>query len=150
FNCPIGTMTMGFDMPDSVQQNLMGFVQMMTGSGYISAEEPSNIPTVKKQKKGILYGALKDFPLEPDLVLLWLTPRQAMICNEAGERALWSAHSYPNALGRPACAALPAALDQSRPQLSMGCAGMRTFTGISDDKLLVVVPGNTLADFLAS
>lgn len=148
YNCPIGTMTMGFDMPQEVQQNLMGLVQMMTGSGYISPEEPANIPTVKKKKGGIVYGPLAQFPIAPDVVLLWLTPRQAMIYNEAIGNSRWTGESAPHVLGRPACAALPAAFEKSQPQLSMGCAGMRTFTEIGDGLMLVALPGESLTEFL--
>ncbi len=148
YNCPVGTMTMGFDMPEEVQQNLMGYVQLMTGSGYISPEEPAHIPTVKKKKGGIVYGPLAQFPNAPDVVLLWLTPRQAMIYNEAIGNSRWTEDSAPHVLGRPACAALPAAFERSQPQLSMGCAGMRTFTEIGDDRMLVALPGKNLAEFL--
>jgi uncharacterized protein (DUF169 family) len=148
YNCPIGTMTMGFDMPEEVQQNLMGFVQMMTGNNYITPEEPAHIPTVKAKNSGIVYGPLGQMPTEPDVVLLWLTPRQAMIYNEAVGNSQWRADASPQVLGRPACGALPAALDKSQPQLSMGCAGMRTFTEVSDDRMLVALPGKSLSEFL--
>lgn len=150
YNCPIGTMTMGFDMPEEVQQNLMGFVQMMTGNGYITPEEPAHIPTEKTKKSGIVYGPLGQLPTPPDVVLLWLTPRQAMIYNEAVGNSRWRADAAPQVLGRPACGALPAALDRSQPQLSMGCAGMRTFTEVSDDRMLVALPGKSLSEFLGA
>lgn len=150
YNCPIGTMTMGFDMPEEVQQNLMGFVQMMTGNGYIAPDEPAHIPTVERKKSGIVYGPLGELPTEPDLVLLWLTPRQAMIYNEAVGNSRWRGEASPHALGRPACGALPAALDKSQPQLSMGCAGMRTFTEVADDRMLVALPGKSLSEFLGA
>lgn len=82
FNCPIGAMTMGFDMPETVRQELMGLVGKMVSCGYLSAEEPEHIPTIKKKKVGIVYGPLKDFPINPDLILLWLTPSQAMLFSE--------------------------------------------------------------------
>ncbi len=34
YNCPISVMTMGFPMPQTVQQELMGVAQMMVGGGY--------------------------------------------------------------------------------------------------------------------
>ncbi len=81
-NCPIGVMTMGFPMTQAVQQELMGLAQMMVGCGYLAADEPEKIPTVQKNKTGIVYGPLKEFPIEPDLVLLWLTPQQGMLFSE--------------------------------------------------------------------
>jgi len=46
--------------------------------------------------------------------------------------------------GRPACGALALAYHHAEAVLSFGCAGMRTFTGISDGYMLLVVPGEAL------
>lgn len=150
FNCPIGAMTMGFDMPDSVQQQLGGFVEKMTGCGYIAAEEPGSIPSVKKSKTGIVYGPLRDFPIAPDLVLMWMTPRQAMLYGEAVGMCRWTESNHKAIFGRPACAALPVAFEQSHAALSLGCMGMRTFTEISEDRLLMVLPGEKVQEFVAA
>jgi uncharacterized protein (DUF169 family) len=105
---------------------------------------------VAKPKSGIVYGPLSAFPVEPDLVVMWLRPRQAMIFSEAAGNADWASTGDAKTLGRPACAALPAALSGSKPVISFGCAGMRTFTGIDDDRLLAVVPGTKAAEVVAS
>ena len=150
FNCPIGVMTMGFAMPQAVQQQLMGMAEMMVGCSYIAADEPEKIPSIQKNKVGIVYGPLKEFPVAADLVLLWLTPPQGMIFSEAVKACSWTDTTLASVLGRPACAALPVAFNTGHATLSFGCAGMRTFTGIHEDRLLGVLPGNTLAEFLDS
>jgi uncharacterized protein (DUF169 family) len=81
---------------------------------------------------------------------LTITARQAMLWNEAAGTAAWTSPS-PITTGRPGCAALPLAIGQGRPAISFGCAGLRTFTGIGDDRLLIAVPGSflpTVADAL--
>lgn len=148
FNCPIGAMTMGFEMPAEVQQELMGLVEFMVDKDYLGGDEPPNIPSVKKPKKGIVYGPLRDFPLEPDLILVWLTPRQAMFYNEIAGTVQWSSTSPMPVFGRPACAALPLAFNEGRSTLSLGCMGMRTFTEVSNDRLLAVLPGSKVSEFL--
>ncbi len=150
FNCPVGSMVMGFDMPEAVQEELKGFVQKMCNAGYLSPEEAEKIPFIKKKKSGIVYGPLKDFPLEPDLVLMWLTPRQAMLYSEAAGNVRWTSISPSATFGRPACAALPIAFEQGRSALSLGCMGMRTFTEIQEDKILAVLPGKRVQEFLAA
>jgi uncharacterized protein (DUF169 family) len=50
--------------------------------------------------------------------------------------------------GRPGCAALPRALASGQPGLSLGCAGMRTFTSIGDDMNLAAIPVSALDGFL--
>jgi len=151
FNCPIGAMTMGFEMPDEVQQQLMGAVEMMCEAGYISPDEPAKIPTTGRKAAGIVYGPLAELPIEPDLILLWLTPRQAMFYSEAVGTSRWTTADPATVWGRPACAALPSAMTNGRSALSFGCTGMRTFTGVREDRLLAALPGGQageLADAL--
>ncbi len=148
FNCPIGGMTMGFDMPGAVQENLMELVRKMFGCGYISPEETAKIPSIKKKKTGIVYGPLGNFPIEPDLILMWLTPSQAMLYSEAAGTCRWSDELPAMVFGRPSCAALPVAFGQSQSTLSLGCTGMRIFTDISENRLLAVLPADRLQEFL--
>lgn len=148
FHCPIGAMTMGFVLPETVQQELMGLVTSMCETGYISPQEPARIPTTGKKAAGIVYGPLKDFPLEPDLVLVWLTPRQGMLYNEAVGNCRWTTTTPAAVWGRPACAALPLALQSSQSTFSLGCTGMRTFTEISEDRLLAVLPGSQAGELV--
>jgi hypothetical protein len=72
---------------------------------------------------------------------------QAMIWNEASGEARWQRDNPAPVFGRPACAALPAGINQNRPVLSFGCMGMRTFTEVSGDRMLAIVPGPLLAEF---
>src|SRR5438067_9533707 len=45
YNCPIGAMTMGFTLPEHVQQDLMTAVTLMCEVGYLSPQEPEKIPS---------------------------------------------------------------------------------------------------------
>ena len=145
--CPVGTMVMGFDLPKDVAAELGGLVETMTRSGYLEGGEATRIPVNGKTAKGILYGPLAQFPVEPDAVVLWLTPAQAMVWSEASGGAAWGGREPSTVFGRPACAAVPAALGTARPTLSLGCKGMRTFTEIAPDRLLAVIPGAKLDVF---
>lgn len=146
-NCPVGAMVMGFELPDSVQQTLGGLVQSMCDLNYLAADEAANIPSMQHSSAGIVYGPLAEFPLEPDGVLVWLTPSQTMLFNEATGNAQWKG-TPTNVFGRPTCAALPLAIQDERPSMSLGCIGMRTFTGIPEDRLLAVLPGAKLGHFV--
>lgn len=145
FNCPIGAFVMGFDLPEAVEAELGGIVGQIVGNGYIGADEPAKLPRRETPSHGILYGPLRAFPVDPDAVLLWLTPGQAMIWSEATGGAAWGGGTPATAFGRPACAAIPASLRGGAPVLSLGCTGMRTFTGILPDRLLAVAPGSRIA-----
>lgn len=149
FNCPVGSMVMGFGLPAEVGEQLQGLVKSMCDQNYLSPDEAAKIPTVGRESTGILYGPLAEFPSEPHLALLWLTPAQAMIFNEAMGRADWTG-SLMEVSGRPGCTALPLADQQQAPRLSLGCIGMRTFTQIGPDRILASLPGGKLAEFVTA
>ncbi|MEV6810766.1 MULTISPECIES: DUF169 domain-containing protein [Micromonospora] len=149
YNCPVGSMVMGFDMPAEVMQELGGLVETMCGWSYLGAEEGAKIPSVGGNAGGAVYGPLGSFPVTPKAVVMWLTPKQAMVFNEAIGTASWAA-TPARVGGRPACAAIPLALGSATPTLSFGCIGMRTFTSIADDRMLAVVPGDQIESFTAA
>lgn len=140
-NCPIGALTMGFTMADEQAEVLMSLVGRMGEVGYIGSEEAANIPTVPGEKSGIVYGPLDQLPVEPDVVLLWVTPASAMLLDEATGGSRWTPKRQGIAtFGRPSCAAIPMALAHGQPALSVGCTGMRAFTEIGGDLQLAVLP----------
>jgi uncharacterized protein (DUF169 family) len=149
FSCAVGAMVMGFELPDTLQHELGRLVQMMGEQRYLDPAEAASIPTVRTASAGIVYGPLADLPIDPQLMLLWLIPRQLMLFNEAVGAADWTA-SGMTATGRPACAAVPLAKEGRRPAISAGCMGMRTFTEVADDRMLAVVPGDRVTDLAAA
>ena len=150
YNCPIGAMTLGIEMPKEVEKELGSLVQKMCECSYLSEDEPANIPTFSKKVNGVVYGALKDFPVEPELVMMWLKPSQAMIYNEVLGCCKWSESMQSVALGRPACAVIPITLDKSPFAMSLGCTGMRTFIETSDEHILATLNFKEIDSFLAN
>jgi uncharacterized protein (DUF169 family) len=149
FNCPVGSMVMGFELPKEVNEQLGGLVQSMCDASYLTADEAARIPTVGRQSAGIVYGPLDEFPVSPDLVLFWVNVAQAMLYSEAAGRSAWTSPPM-DVSGRPGCAALPRALQSSQPEMSLGCVGMRTFTEIGDDSTLAAIPASALTAFVES
>jgi uncharacterized protein (DUF169 family) len=148
FNCPLGAMVMGFPLPPPQMSQLQEELGMMCGLSYVREAEVPHVPKVASPSAGIVYGPLWRFPQEPDAVLLWLTPQQAMMMSECCGLINWAA-SPAGMLGRPACGALPVALAQGRPAQSFGCVGMRVNTGVPGDLLLMVLPRNILENLHA-
>lgn len=142
YGCSVGAMVMGFDLVPDVATDLQATIGTMGSLGYLEEAEPPKIPALKPGHQGMLYGPLAEFPIEPDLVVMWLTPSQAMFYAEAAGSARWSTDGPGRILGRPACSALAAAQIAGDSTLSLGCIGMRTFTEVSDDRLLAAVSGS--------
>ena len=149
FNCPVGSHVMGFDLPAEVQEQLGGLVQSMCDARYLDMAEVAKMPSMSGNASGIVYGPLAEFPIDPDLVLMWLTPAQAMVYNEATGAASWTS-SPATVSGRPGCTALPLAMSGDEPKMALGCIGMRTFTEIADDLLLASVPGGKIAELVTA
>ncbi|HSV28538.1 MAG TPA: DUF169 domain-containing protein [Candidatus Omnitrophota bacterium] len=147
-NCPVGAMVMGLPLAPEVQARLGELVVGMAGCGYLAASEAGAIPVRENVAPGVVYGPLAGFPVEPEIVLAWLVPAQAMLWAEAAGAVEWGGEATRQFTGRPACAAIPSALAADRPVLSFGCIGMRTFTGLPDDSLLGVIPGHHLTAFV--
>lgn len=144
FGCPVGAMVMGFELPPSKVEELMGLVGDMCKGSYLDEAEVPNIGKFETAARGVVYGPLADFPLDPDVVLVWTTPAQAMVLQEATGATCWGSNLAGGLFGRPTCAALPTAVAAGRATTSLGCIGMRTFTRIPDDYALVAIPGSGL------
>jgi uncharacterized protein (DUF169 family) len=144
--CPVGAMTMGFELPADRTGQAEALVGTMVELGYFSMSEVPSLPAVQKPHSGILYGPLERFPLAPDVVLLQTTPRQAMVLAEAAGTAVLDSSDQLEVLGRPACAAVAVAANRAASLLSLGCIGARTYVELPDDRALVVLPTAGLAE----
>lgn len=145
-DCPIGAMVMGLPLPDRSREELMDLVGQMVEACYLDEAEVPHIPKFEAPASGVVYGPLAEFPLDPDVVLMWPGAKQAMLLHEMAGNAAWSGQPGASHFGRPGCGALPLAGQGSQPVSSSGCIGMRTFTAIPDDKQLFVVPGSRLEE----
>ena len=141
--CPIGVLTMGLAADPDVQQKAGELVALMESIAYLQPGEAAALPSVRPGPSVIAYGPLERFPLEPDVVLVTSTPEQAMWLAEAAG-AVQLDEPAMHVHGRPACAAIPRALESTRLELSLGCAGMRTFTAVEPGMLLSVLPAPAL------
>jgi uncharacterized protein (DUF169 family) len=147
YNCPIGAITQGFQIPQPVSANAMELIGMMGKISYLEAAEASHVPTVEKKHKVIVYGPLKEFgEIQPDVVLLVATPLQAMMISEASGVASWGTGHESRTLGRPACAVIPSSLKSNDTTISMACMGARTFAGIKDEEVLISIPARALVE----
>ena len=143
FNCPVGAYVMGFPLPEKQMQELMSEIGFMCTNSYVQEAEVPQVPKVSEAHAGIVYGPLAQFPGEPDAVLLWLTPQQAMVMNETCGLIDWT-QPAPTVYGRPGCAAIPLAMQSGQSSLSFGCVGTRVNTDIPGEYLLMAVPKSRL------
>jgi uncharacterized protein (DUF169 family) len=142
--CAIGVLTMGLEAGPDVMREAGELVTEMEGLGYLQPGEATALPSVRPAPAAIAYGPLDRFPLEPHVVLVTSTPEQAMVLAEAAGAVELNGPAL-RLHGRPACAAIPRALESARLEVSLGCAGMRTFTAVEPGMLLSVLPAPMLS-----
>ncbi len=145
YHCPIGAITQGFNLPNEVMQRALALIGQMGKLDYFHEAEAGNVPRVENEHRVIVYGPLVDFEgLAADLVLLIVTPFQAMLVSEATGGAAWEGGTPSAILGRPACAVIPSALNRNAAASSYACVGARMFAGIGEQELLQAVPAAVL------
>jgi len=80
----------------------------------------------------------------PDVVLVRGRARQIMLVAEAARAAGIAGDGA--AMGRPACAMIPAVLGGPTGVTSLGCIGNRVYTGLGDAELYFTIPGGKLGE----
>jgi uncharacterized protein (DUF169 family) len=145
-NCPIGSYTHAIDLPADRAQELEGTLSLMAGIGYVRMEEVPSIPRLAATPSFIAYTPLARAGATPDVVIVAGRPAPLMRLQEAAASA--GAVSTQPLLGRPTCMALPAAMAHGAV-MSSGCIGNRVYTGLGDDQLYLMIPGDRLADVVA-
>jgi uncharacterized protein (DUF169 family) len=108
----------------------------------VRAEDLPLIPVLNRKASVVVYGPLDAMPLPPDVVLLFVKADQTLILSEASQQL---EGGLPPAMGRPACAVVPQAINSGRTALSLGCCGARAYLDVlTPDVALYAVPGSIL------
>ena len=144
--CAIGIHTHRLSgAPASQPEELGAALEAMMGLDYVREEEIPTIPVLGREAKHAVYGPLREFPLNPDVVLLFTNSRQGLVMSEAVARV---DGGVAPAMGRPACAAVPHAVNGGAAALSLGCCGARAYLdALSDDIALWALPGGRLGEY---
>ena len=144
--CAIGVHTHHMVQASPQQPAELGeALKAMGGLDYVRDEEVAAIPVLQRQTEYALYGPLAEFPLAPEVVLLFADARQGLVISEAVARVDAGA---PPALGRPACAVIPQALNSGKAALSLGCCGARAYLdALPDSAALWALPGDKIDQY---
>ncbi len=138
--CEIGAFVHGIAPEGEVGARLMATVGQMQKDGYLAPGDEAKIPRNAKPPRFVAYGPLGSLPVPPTNVLLFASPKSAMLAAEAAKGPV-------PMNGRPMCAIVPT-LNQGAPvALSLGCVGSRLYTGMGDAALVVGVRGDHLEAF---
>ena len=147
-NCAVGMYThhMPLETP-SQQEDLNTCLKVFGDLGYVRSEDIPAIPVLKEEAQYVTYAPLASTPVPPSTVLLFADSRQSLAITEAVQQV---EPGVPPALGRPACAVIPQAINTGKPALSLGCCGARAYLDVlTDDFALWALPGARIGDYAA-
>jgi len=146
--CSIGVHTHHLaNLLPSQQVELTDALKAMSDLDYVRADEIAAIPVIKQEVRYVMYGPLAEFPIEPNVVLIFADARQGLVVSEAVARV--DKIAAP-AMGRPACAAIPQALNAGNAVLSLGCCGARAYLDALDDRVAMwALPGIKIESYCA-
>jgi len=143
--CGVGIHTHNLEASPSAQKDLGDALKVFADLGYVREQDIPLIPVLKNRPQAVIYGPLSEVPLPPDVVLLFVNADQTLILSEASQQLEGGS---PPAMGRPACAVVPQALNNNQTALSLGCCGARAYLDILTPGVAVyAIPGKKLEAF---
>jgi len=140
--CAIGTFTHNLETTAAHDAERGDALKVFADLGYVREQDIATIPVLESRFPYVVYGPLATIPLAPDVVLLFGKADQMLILSEASQQV---EGDLPPAMGRPACAIVPQAMNTGRAALSLGCCGARAYLdALTDDVALWAIPGSKL------
>ena len=141
-HCAIGTYTHNLDGTPAHEKDRGDALKIFADLGYLPPSELARVPVLATRRKHVVYGPLAETKLAPDVVLLFVKANQTLILSEA---TAGIDGGTPPAMGRPACAIVPQAVNTQSAALSLGCCGARAYVdALTDDVALFALPGGKL------
>lgn len=144
--CAIGVYTHNLQESAAQQADLTDTLSAFKQLRYVRDEDLPLIPVLHFRPRYVIYSPLAETPLNPDVVLLFVTANQTLILCEATQQV---ENQNPPAMGRPACATVPQVVNTGRAALSMGCCGARAYINILTENVAVfAIPGQKLMAYM--
>jgi len=143
--CGVGIYTHNLEASAGAQKDLGDALKVFAELGYVREQDVPLISVLKNRPQAVIYGPLSEIPLPPDVVLLFVNADQTLILSEASQQL---EGGMPPAMGRPACAVVPQALNSNQTALSLGCCGARAYLDIlTPGVAMYAMPGKKLEAF---
>jgi len=129
-NCSVGSLTHGFKAMQEIARN--ADVAALCEAGWVTPEAVTKIAVVRDKPTSVIYGPLRDIPVEPCVVLLRLNGKQQMLLHDA-----WPEVRFE---GKPQCHIIPIAKEKDEIAISVGCILSRVRTGMSNNEVTCAIP----------
>jgi uncharacterized protein (DUF169 family) len=134
-NCSVGSLTHGFKTMEEIAQN--ADVAALCETGWVTPEAVAKVAVVREKPTSIVYGPLRDIPVEPSVILLRLNGKQQMLLHDA-----WRGLRFE---GKPQCHIIPIAKESGELAVSVGCMLSRVRTGMSNNEVTCAIPASRMS-----
>ena len=102
--------------------------------------EGQKIAVVREKPNSVVYGPLRDMPVEPSVILLRLNGKQQMLLHDA-----WPDLCFE---GKPQCHIIPIAKESGKIAVSVGCILSRVRAGMSNNEVTCAIPQSCVSDLI--
>jgi uncharacterized protein (DUF169 family) len=134
-NCSVGSLTHGFKTMEEIAQN--ADVAALCETGWVTPEAVAKVAVVREKPASIVYGPVRDMPVEPSVILLRLNGKQQMLLHDA-----WRGLRFE---GKPQCHIIPIAKESGELAVSVGCMLSRVRTGMSNNEVTCAIPASRMS-----
>src|SRR6476646_4194396 len=134
-NCSVGSLTHGFKTMAEITRN--ADVAALCETGWVTPEAVAKVAVVREKPTSIVYGPLRDMPVEPSVILLRLNGKQQMLLHDA-----WRGLRFE---GKPQCHIIPIAKESGELAVSVGCMLSRVRTGMSNNEVTCAIPTSRMS-----
>ena len=137
-NCSVGSLTHGFKSMEEIAHN--ADVAALCEAGWVTPEAVAKIAVVREKPKCVVYGPLRDMPVDPSVILLRLNGKQQMLVHDAWPRLRFE--------GKPQCHIIPIAKESGEIALSVGCMLSRVRSGMSNNEVTCAIPESRVSELI--
>ena len=133
------------DIPENIKSGEFYYKLGRFSSIEHAADTMEGAPRVDFKTYATAYSPLAETPFEPDVVVLIVNPRQAMLIAQANVYELHSRNTADFSGIQSLCGdAVAAPLMRGNINFTVGCSGSRKYAKVSEDELIVGVPIKTV------
>ncbi|OGN95116.1 MAG: hypothetical protein A2Z75_08050 [Chloroflexi bacterium RBG_13_50_10] len=153
--CPIATYTYGWSESEpEIKNALMEFMKVMNYAANDSAakttmEAVSSVKLNKGQYAGVIFSPLERTKIEPDLVIVFCNPAQAMrLVHGATQETGISVQSLFSGRGGTCTEGILQTFKTKEPKVALPGNGDRVWAMVQDDELAFTIPINLLGSVI--
>ncbi|MBV1767663.1 MAG: DUF169 domain-containing protein, partial [Methanobacterium sp.] len=148
--CKGGAGVMGIEpLPESVATGKMYHQLGNYDTAEGAMETVSAVPKLSKEYYASIYSPLESAEFEPDVIIIVLTPKQALRVSQAYLRLTGGRISSDYSGIQSLCAdAVAAVVERGVPNMTLGCSGSRKYAEIADEEVIMGIPTHNISEIV--